>query len=110
MVANFNEERVVNLYSRLLTLVGVCLLPVLVLAESDGSAHWPSWRGPNLNGLVDAGDPPVEWSETSNIRWKMPIPGQGHATPIVWGNRIYLQTAVEVDPAKHQYKLLALDR
>jgi outer membrane protein assembly factor BamB len=80
--------------------------PVLV----DGASEWPAWRGPNLNGLVPDANPPIEWSETSNIRWKSEIPGLGLATPVVWGDRIYVQTAVRVDSMLHQYKLLALDR
>ena len=93
---------------------------VAVLVSGAADANWPHWRGPNENGLVDAGNPPVEWSEEKNIRWKTPIPGEGHATPIVWGDRIFLQTTVETDkvgepggrrPEKiWQYKVIALDR
>ncbi len=47
---------------------------VAVLVSGAADANWPHWRGPNENGLVDAGNPPVEWSEEKNIRWKTPIP------------------------------------
>ena len=84
----------------------------------------PTCEGPNANGLVDTGNPPVEWSEDTNIRWKTKIPGTGHATPIVWGDKIFVQTAVKTDKtvevaqkAKkplpthiYQFKVLALDR
>lgn len=97
-----------------------CLLVAAVPAASD----WPHWRGPNRNGLVDGANPPVEWSEGKNIRWKTPIPGMGHATPVVWGERIFVQTAVMTDkiaadagrgrrrppPNLFQYRVLALDR
>ncbi|MDP6038068.1 MAG: hypothetical protein QGG64_05925, partial [Candidatus Latescibacteria bacterium] len=77
--------------------MGICLLPAL--AQANDNAYWPHWRGPNENGLVDSGNPPVEWSESKNIRWKAAIPGLGHSTPLVWGNRIFVQTAVQTDKA-----------
>lgn len=52
--------------------------------------HWPQWRGPRADGLAPNGDPPVEWSETKNVKWKVELPGSGSATPIVWGDRIYV--------------------
>lgn len=58
--------------------------------------NWPQWRGPAGNGLVLHGNPPLEWSEDRNIRWKVPIPGRGHATPIIWGDRVVVLTAVPV--------------
>ena len=63
-----------------------------------GSAeqNWGQWRGPRGNGLSPNGDPPVEWSESKNVKWKIAIPGEGHATPIVWDNLIFIQTAVPV--------------
>mgnify|MGYP001365069340 CR=1 FL=1 len=79
-------------------------------AESKIESQWPAWRGPNLNGLVDGGNPPVEWSETKNIKWKTAIPGAGHATPILWGDRVYLQSAVETEGGKYQFKVLVLDK
>ena len=62
--------------------------------------NWPSWRGPNLNGIAVKGDPPVTWSETENIKWKIALPGTGSSTPIVWGDKLFLQTAVisETEP------------
>lgn len=91
---------------------------IVVFASSVYSeqAQWPALRGPNYNGLIDQGNPPVEWSEKKNIRWKTAIPGAGHASPVLWGDYLYVQTAVEVpsdgffgDP-KYQYKLLAVHR
>lgn len=58
------------------------------------SGDWPWWRGPNLNGVAEAGQqPPVEWSDTKNVEWKIAIPGRGHSSPTVVGNRIFLTTA-----------------
>ena len=56
--------------------------------------YWPQWRGPLMTGEAPKGDPPVRWSEKGNIRWKVPLPGIGHSTPVVWGNQIFILTAV----------------
>ena len=62
---------------------------------SDAERYWPQWRGPLATGVAPHGDPPVEWSESKNVRWKIDLPGEGHATPIVWGDRVYLLTAIK---------------
>ena len=59
--------------------------------------QWPQWRGPNWNGVAPHADPPVNWSETENLRWKTPIEGYGSGTPIIWGDRIFLLTAIALD-------------
>jgi len=79
-----------------IALVGVCLVAGAKSA-GDASNDWPSWRGPNFNGVVPEADPPVKWSETENIRWKVDLPGPGHATPVVWGDRIYVLSAVRTE-------------
>ncbi|MCI0694827.1 PQQ-like beta-propeller repeat protein [candidate division KSB1 bacterium] len=56
--------------------------------------YWPQWRGPLGTGVAPHANPPVEWSESKNIRWKIALPGSGHSTPIVWGDRIFITTAV----------------
>lgn len=60
-------------------------------------ASWPAWRGPLATGEAPDADPPVTWSETTNIRWKVAVPGRGHASPVVWGDLVFVQTAVETD-------------
>src|SRR5262245_66498589 len=55
---------------------------------------WAQWRGPLGTGVAPDAQPPVEWSETKNIRWKRVLPGKGHSSPVVWGERIFLMTAV----------------
>jgi outer membrane protein assembly factor BamB len=62
-------------------------------ADAKGDAHWPWWRGPLGNGVSPDGDPPVRWSEQQNVRFKVAIDGDGLATPIVWGDRIYVLSA-----------------
>lgn len=65
--------------------------------DSKYKKNWPQWRGPNENGVAPMGNPPIEWSETKNVKWKIEIPGKGHATPIIWEDKIFVQTAVETD-------------
>ena len=77
--------------------VAVIATPWLARAQAggnDGSSYWGQWRGPLATGEAPRGDPPVEWSESSNIRWKVPIPGLGSATPVVWGDRMFVLAAV----------------
>ena len=66
-----------------------------VLVQAQTAAHWPQWRGPFFNGMA-RGDAPTVWSDTSNIKWKTEIPGRGHSTPVIWGDRIFVTTAVPV--------------
>jgi outer membrane protein assembly factor BamB len=73
---------------------------VLALAADDprgGAAtlhDWPQWRGPLGTGVAPTAQPPIQWSETENIRWKIALPGKGHSTPIVLGDRLFLTTAI----------------
>lgn len=66
-------------------------------AQNKEANNWMQWRGPLGTGAAVKGNPPVEFSETKNLKWKTEIPGKGHATPIVWENKIIVQTAVETD-------------
>lgn len=86
------------------------LLTALVTAStiSAGAAapseeflsNWPQWRGPTGNGVALTGNPPVEWSETKNVKWKTAIPGEGHSSPVIWNDRIFLMTAVPTGVSK----------
>jgi len=67
------------------------------LKPSDFVNNWPEWRGLYNSGAVTGGNTPTEFSETKNVKWKIEIPGKGHATPIIWGNQIIVQTAVATD-------------
>ncbi len=64
---------------------------------SEYEKNWPQWRGPYATGVAPAGDPPIEWNENLNIKWKSGIPGKGHSTPIIWGDQIILLSAVQTD-------------
>lgn len=111
-------------------------LPLSLPAGEKGKdSNWPQWRGPESSGVAGDAGVPLEWSDTQNILWKTPIPGLGHSSPIIWGDRIFLTTAIEGEvvegakapvhlidgkpwshPAatgadrKHTLKVLALDR
>jgi outer membrane protein assembly factor BamB len=66
---------------------------------SVAATDWAWWRGPNLNGVANAEQtPPVQWSEEENVLWKVPVPGRGHSSPTICGDRIFLATA-ETEPA-----------
>jgi len=76
-------------------LLVLSLCPLAAVAQKADA--WPQWRGPTGNGTAPGANPPVEWSDSKNIRWKVAIPGRGHATPIVWGDRVYIQTAIPTE-------------
>ena len=81
-----------------LGVAGLLALSFPVQAEDFAKArlgNWHQWRGPNADGLVPDADPPVEWSESKNVKWKVEIPGSGASTPIVWGDKVFILTAVK---------------
>jgi len=63
-------------------------------AKREAVHYWPQWRGPLGTGVAPHADPPTVWSEEKNIRWKIELPGSGHSTPVVWGDRVFLTAAV----------------
>jgi outer membrane protein assembly factor BamB len=90
-------------------------------------ANWHQWRGPLATGMAPKGNPPLKWDEKTNVRWKVAIPGKGSSTPVVWGNRVFVLTAVKTDrkadtppaqidarferktePPRHYYRFLVL--
>jgi outer membrane protein assembly factor BamB len=83
------------MHAYLRELLVICLLAGAGAASSgEAEQNWPQWRGPLGTGLAPKARPPVEWSETKHIRWKTTLPGKGHSTPIVWGDHIFLTTAI----------------
>ena len=64
------------------------------LAAPALNQNWPQWRGPLQTGVAPEANPPATWSETNNLKWKVKIPGSSYATPIVWENRVFIQTAI----------------
>ena len=113
-----------------LQLLHVCVLTLIF--SSVLHANWPSFRGTSASGVA-TGAPPATWdvAKGTNVAWRTQIPGMGHSSPIVWGNRVYVTTAVPVsketatvrlgdsskagidsatDTGAHEWRLIALDR
>ena len=113
----------------------VALAVVLVLAAPGWASvsiaqDWPSWRGPADDGMA-RGDAPVAWDENQDVKWKVDIPGHGQSSPVVWGNQIFVTTAIQIGPhparsssrgrrrsphgdtgpqAAHRFVILSIDR
>lgn len=86
-----------------LAMLGACEEP-----SAKASDDWPAWRGPTRDGIAASGQKlPLHWSETENLLWRTPLPGRGHGSPTVVGDRIYLATA---DQEKSSQKVLCFDR
>lgn len=84
---------------RYLSMLLVFLSSIVVVgAAADGPDGWPRWRGPFDNGMA-RGDAPLHWSDTEHIAWKAQVPGRGHSSPVVWGDRIFVTTAVPTGKA-----------
>ena len=78
---------------RFLTTLTFLLTNLITCWGADPLAQWAQWRGPWATGVGPKADPPVEWSENKNVRWKKALPGKGHSTPVVWGRRIFVTAA-----------------
>jgi outer membrane protein assembly factor BamB len=93
------------LFYSVMVIGSLCAIPSLgPTARAD---NWPGWRGPHGDGTSNERALPTAWSETENIAWKMPIPGVGHSSPIIWQDRIFLTTCIE---GEQRRVLLCLDR
>jgi outer membrane protein assembly factor BamB len=108
-----------------LSIFCLCLVASIVRAQ-----NWPQFRGANASGVAEGRPAPVKWdgAKAENLRWKTPIPGLGHSSPVVWGDKVFITTAVtsaakdethyglfgDVDPVKddpkHTWKIYALDK
>lgn len=73
------------------------LLPVASAQSPEELKNWPQFRGPLANGVAPEANPPTEWSETKNVRWKVEVPGLGSSTPIIWNDKVFLLAAIETD-------------
>ena len=83
-----------------IVILTLCIFALAVIAASASQPvgfekNWHHWRGPHATGVAVDANPPTTWSETENIRWKITIPGTGHAAPIIWEDKIFIQTAIE---------------
>ena len=89
-----------------IAVVGLALLCCVDAADLQGE-NWPGWRGPRGDGTSLEQGIPIRWSGTENVAWKVAVSHSGHASPIVWGDRIFL---VGIDLEKQERILTALDR
>ena len=81
-----------------IAILSLCLASPLVMSGAekiDPLDNWPHWRGPLANGTAPRGKPPLRWDAKTNIAWKRAIPGRGSSTPIVWGDLVFVTTAVD---------------
>jgi outer membrane protein assembly factor BamB len=79
-------------------ILSVCLL--ICLASVANAQNWPSFRGTNASGVADGKPTPTTWNveKGENILWKTPIPGLAHASPVVWGNKLFITSAISSNP------------
>lgn len=93
-------------------LFGFALLTSLGMSVAQGveapHAQWPQFRGPDATGVVEESSLPLKWSATENVRWKQPVPGRGWASPIVWGNRVFITTVDSEESGEKQRRGLYL--
>lgn len=96
------------------TVLSVCTAFLQSAYADTADDNWPTWRGPQANGIAVKGNPPITWSETENIKWKIKFPGMGSSTPVVWGDKLFFQTAVPVANAApkgaYKFNVVCLDR
>ena len=88
---------------------------VLATAGSQaapGDDHWNHWRGPLGNGVAPTATPPTEFSDTKGVRWKAAIPGRGSSSPVVWGDSVFVTTAIPVAGGQGEldFRILCFDR
>src|SRR5207244_3597527 len=109
----------------------VVIAVACVLAATPlGAQNWPSFRGPNASGVAEGHSTPVKWNGSTgeNVVWQTPVPGVAVSSPVVWGDRVFVSTAVSSDPSvgirtglygdvqpladmsMHSWRLLALDK
>src|SRR5690242_16807759 len=78
----------------------------ILMVTGASAANWPQWRGPNGDGISTETNVPIKWSATENVAWKSPLPGNGHSSPTVWEDSVFLTTALR---ESQERQLLRLD-
>ena len=74
---------------KILSALIIIIIPFAATAV-EKTANWPQWRGPNGDGTAPGETAPVTWSDTKNLKWKLPLPGAGASSPVVWGDHLFL--------------------
>lgn len=67
----------------------------MIVPQGEAQKYWPNWRGPSHQGYVRGTGYPDTWSDTKNVLWRVPVPGTGNSSPIVWGDRIFMATSYD---------------
>lgn len=114
---------------RIAVVLSCLALSVALAAQRPEVPSWPNWRGHDHTGVA-TGNVPLTWSDSSNVKWKIELPGRGFSTPVAWGDRLYLTTAIPTGkrsaegPAaggsragggsgageEHRFEVMAIDR
>jgi outer membrane protein assembly factor BamB len=71
-----------------------------VVSAGEINDNWHRWRGPNGDGTSATANPPVEWGAEKNVKWRIAVPGKGNSTPIIWGDQVFILTAIKTDKKK----------
>src|SRR5580765_8431423 len=95
---NFRSRRM-KLHSLAILSLAFVLCATIVRAE-----NWPNWRGPHFDGSTTEANLPDAFDLDKTLAWKAPMPGRSGATPIVWGNKVFVSSANEYDPDKEATK------
>lgn len=83
----------------LFALAGILFLAHEPASGADAPQNWAQWRGPLGTGAAPDAKPPVKWGDSQNIKWKVKVPGVGSSTPIIWGDKVFIQTAIDTGKA-----------
>ena len=88
------------------------VLAIVGLGSLADAGNWGHWRGSTGNGTALEASPPTEWSSTKNVKWKIAIPGRGSSSPVIWGDQVFITTAVPSHGknGEFDFKLLCFDR
>ncbi len=77
--------------TRRILLVLAIAFTTISQAEAD---NWGHWRGPTGNGIAENATPPTEWSDSTNVKWKVAIPGKGSGSPVIWDNKVFVVSGI----------------
>ncbi len=77
---------------------GLSILGLMGLGVTGWGGNWPAWRGADGSGIAAEGDFPIQWGPEKNIKWKVETPGKGHSSPVIWGDKIFITTAIPTEP------------
>src|SRR5947207_8372952 len=90
---------------------GICFAVLCATVAVPAAENWPQWRGPSLNGVSAEKNLPLRWSTTQNVTWRLPLPAWSGSTPIVWGDRIFLNVGEDLKmQAGDNLQLWCVDR